>query len=67
MRNKNIHRILGTMPTVAAYSYRHRIGRCVLPRVVRVFVAVESPLCFFRPYVDPADASSGLTYCENFL
>jgi citrate synthase len=27
MRNKQIHRILGTMPTIAAYAYRHRIGR----------------------------------------
>lgn len=26
-RNKQIHRILGTMPTVAAFAYRHRIGR----------------------------------------
>ncbi|CAG9314401.1 unnamed protein product [Blepharisma stoltei] len=25
--NKQIHRILGRMPTVAAYAYRHRIGR----------------------------------------
>lgn len=29
MRNKQIHRILGGVPTVAAFSYRHRIGRCV--------------------------------------
>lgn len=27
MRNKQIHRILGTMPTIAACTYRHRIGR----------------------------------------
>lgn len=27
VRNKQIHRILGTVPTIAAYSYRHRIGR----------------------------------------
>jgi len=27
VRNKQIHRILGTMPTIAAYAYRHRIGR----------------------------------------
>lgn len=27
MRNKQIHRLLGTMPTVAAMCYRHRIGR----------------------------------------
>jgi len=27
MRNKQIHRIVGTMPTIAAYAYRHRIGR----------------------------------------
>jgi len=27
LRNKQIHRIIGTMPTVAAYAYRHRIGR----------------------------------------
>eukprot|EP00455_Lapot_gusevi_P025574 TRINITY_DN2696_c0_g1_i1.p2 TRINITY_DN2696_c0_g1~~TRINITY_DN2696_c0_g1_i1.p2 ORF type:complete len:485 (+),score=196.06 TRINITY_DN2696_c0_g1_i1:57-1511(+) len=27
VRNKQIHRILGTMPTIAAFSYRHRIGR----------------------------------------
>eukprot|EP00358_Blepharisma_japonicum_P006647 CAMPEP_0202942012 /NCGR_PEP_ID=MMETSP1395-20130829/2169_1 /ASSEMBLY_ACC=CAM_ASM_000871 /TAXON_ID=5961 /ORGANISM="Blepharisma japonicum, Strain Stock R1072" /LENGTH=315 /DNA_ID=CAMNT_0049637803 /DNA_START=471 /DNA_END=1418 /DNA_ORIENTATION=+ len=25
--NKQVHRILGRMPTVAAYAYRHRIGR----------------------------------------
>jgi citrate synthase len=28
MRNKQIHRVLGTVPTIAAFSYRHRIGRC---------------------------------------
>jgi citrate synthase len=27
LRNKQIHRMLGTMPTIAAYAYRHRIGR----------------------------------------
>lgn len=27
MRNKQIHRMLGTMPTLAAFAYRHRIGR----------------------------------------
>ncbi|CEO95191.1 unnamed protein product (mitochondrion) [Plasmodiophora brassicae] len=27
LRNKQIHRILGTMPTIAAFAYRHRIGR----------------------------------------
>jgi len=27
LRNKQIHRMLGTMPTLAAYAYRHRIGR----------------------------------------
>jgi citrate synthase len=27
LRNKQIHRLLGNMPTIAAYSYRHRIGR----------------------------------------
>jgi citrate synthase len=27
MRNKQIYRILGTAPTIAASSYRHRIGR----------------------------------------
>jgi len=26
-RNKQIHRILGTVPTIAAFAYRHRIGR----------------------------------------
>ncbi len=27
VRNKNIYRMLGTIPTIAAYAYRHRIGR----------------------------------------
>lgn len=27
LRNKQIHRIIGTIPTIAAYAYRHRIGR----------------------------------------
>jgi len=27
LRNKQIHRIIGTMPTIAAFAYRHRIGR----------------------------------------
>ena len=27
MRNKQIHRALGAVPTIAAFSYRHRIGR----------------------------------------
>lgn len=27
LRNKQIHRIMGTIPTLAAYAYRHRIGR----------------------------------------
>mmetsp|Transcript_4457 Transcript_4457/g.5117 ORF Transcript_4457/g.5117 Transcript_4457/m.5117 type:complete len:344 (+) Transcript_4457:34-1065(+) len=27
LRNKQIHRIIGTIPTVAAYAYRHRVGR----------------------------------------
>jgi citrate synthase len=30
VRNKQIHRLLGTIPTIAAYSYRHRIGRYVV-------------------------------------
>ncbi|MES1906893.1 MAG: hypothetical protein MHM6MM_000120 [Cercozoa sp. M6MM] len=31
VRNKQIHRILGTMPTMAAHCYRHRIGREYVP------------------------------------
>src|SRR5690554_1682938 len=27
VRNKQIHRIMGTIPTIAAFAYRHRIGR----------------------------------------
>lgn len=27
MRNKQIHRLLGNIPTLAANAYRHRIGR----------------------------------------
>jgi citrate synthase len=27
LRNKQIHRMIGCMPTLAAYAYRHRIGR----------------------------------------
>jgi citrate synthase len=27
MRNKQVHRALGNVPTIAAFSYRHRIGR----------------------------------------
>lgn len=27
MRNKQIHRLIGAIPTLAAFSYRHRIGR----------------------------------------
>lgn len=27
LRNKQIHRIIGTMPTLAAIAYRHRMGR----------------------------------------
>jgi len=27
LRNKQIHRIVGTMPTLAAFAYRHRMGR----------------------------------------
>lgn len=27
LRNKQIHRLLGAAPTIAALSYRHRIGR----------------------------------------
>ena len=27
MRNKQIYRVLGNMPTIAANAYRHRIGR----------------------------------------
>lgn len=27
MRNKQIHRLLGNVPTIAANAYRHRIGR----------------------------------------
>jgi citrate synthase len=27
MRNKQIHRIMGNVPTIAANCYRHRIGR----------------------------------------
>jgi len=27
LRNKQMHRIIGSMPTMAAYAYRHRIGR----------------------------------------
>lgn len=27
LRNKQIHRIIGSIPTLAAYAYRHRIGR----------------------------------------
>jgi len=27
LRNKQIHRIIGCMPTIAAFSYRHRMGK----------------------------------------
>ena len=27
LRNKQIHRLIGTIPTIAAFAYRHRIGR----------------------------------------
>ena len=27
IRNKQIHRLLGNVPTLSAYAYRHRIGR----------------------------------------
>jgi citrate synthase len=27
VRNKQIHRLVGSMPTIAAFAYRHRIGR----------------------------------------
>lgn len=27
VRNKQIHRLIGTIPTIAAYAYRHRVGR----------------------------------------
>lgn len=27
LRNKQIHRLIGTMPTMSAFAYRHRIGR----------------------------------------
>lgn len=27
VRNKQIHRIIGGVPTMAAFAYRHRIGR----------------------------------------
>jgi len=27
MRNKQIHRLVGTLPTIAAFAYRHRVGR----------------------------------------
>ena len=27
VRNKQIHRILGTIPTISAFAYRQRIGR----------------------------------------
>jgi citrate synthase len=27
LQNKQIHRIMGTMPTIAAFAYRHRVGR----------------------------------------
>ena len=29
IRNKQIHRLIGAAPTIAALSYRHRIGRPV--------------------------------------
>jgi citrate synthase len=27
LRNKQVHRLLGTVPTISAFAYRHRIGR----------------------------------------
>lgn len=27
LRNKQIHRLIGTLPTISAFAYRHRIGR----------------------------------------
>lgn len=30
IRNKQIHRIIGTMPTIAAFAYRHRIGKPIV-------------------------------------
>jgi citrate synthase len=27
LRNKQIHRLLGSVPTISAFAYRHRIGR----------------------------------------
>jgi len=27
LRNKQVHRLIGTLPTISAFAYRHRIGR----------------------------------------
>lgn len=43
IRNKNIHRILGKVPTIAAFAYRHRTGRpYVDPPVNRGLTYAES-------------------------
>jgi citrate synthase len=27
LRNKQVHRLIGALPTISAFAYRHRIGR----------------------------------------
>ena len=44
IRNKQIHRLLGTVPTLSAYAYRHRIGRSYnKPQPDLGYVEVNNP------------------------
>jgi len=57
LRNKQIHRILGTMPTIAAYAYRHRIGR--------PYVAPSATLGFAENFLYMLDKLSHKDYVPH--
>lgn len=57
VRNKQIHRILGTMPTIAAYAYRHRIGR--------PYVAPSSSLGYAENFLYMLDKLSHKDYVPH--
>lgn len=58
LRNKQIHRLLGTVPTIAAFSYRHRQGRpFVYPS--------HQPLSYTENFLYMLDRVSNHDYTPN--
>ena len=62
VRNKQVHRALGNVPTIAAFSYRHRIGRPYVNASHANLTYAENFMCVSRLSVLPASVFSSSVF-----